>query len=238
MSIDWKKTQRKLNEAGFAVGVEDGVPGRATYGALIGYAVRRQPDTIIRAIAPEFPRWLQPAGIMGSANRLAEFIAQTAHESGNYRRFEENMHYSAKRLMQVWPRRFKTLAAALPYAWDPGDPDREDVALANLVYGSRMGNEVDGTADNDGWDHRGSGMLQHTGAGEYKLLKDRLGSEPDDVRDPAKSVRAAADYWQRRNVNALIDRGDFAGARKAVNGGVLGLAEIADTRTRALKVLS
>ena len=101
-----------------------------------------------------------------------------------------------------------------------------------------MGNELDGTADNDGWDHRGSGLLQHTGAGEYATLKTQLGYEPDDVRDPVKSVLAACNYWKRRNVNGFIDRGDFKGARKAVNGGHFGLDEIAGKRNRALRVLS
>ncbi len=237
MAINWKTTQTNLQAQGYSPGPIDGLPGPSTYGALLGYAVRRQPDNAIRAIARELARLARGYGILDTPERFAEFIGQTAIESAGYTRFEENLRYSAKRMMQVWPSRFKTLAQAAPYAWDPSDPDREDIALANLVYGSRMGNERNGTADNDGWDHRGSGILQHTGAGEYALLKQRLGYEPDDVRDPAKSVLAALDYWSRASVNRFIDRADYSGARRAVNGGTHGLADVAAIRSRVLKVL-
>ena len=237
LAIDWKATQAAVQARGYSPGPQDGLVGPSTITALLAYAVGRQPDLNIRLVGRELARLAARYGLYESPARLAEFVAQTAIESGRYTTFEENMRYSAKRLMQVWPSRFKTLAQALPYAWDPSDPDREDIALANLVYGSRMGNERNGTADNDGWDHRGSGILQHTGAGEYALLKQRLGYEPDDVRDPAKSVLAALDYWSRASVNRFIDRADYSGARRAVNGGTHGLADVAAIRSRVLKVL-
>ena len=34
--------------------------------------------------------------------RMAAFLAQAAHESGQLNRLSENLNYSAKRLMQVW----------------------------------------------------------------------------------------------------------------------------------------
>jgi putative chitinase len=235
--IDWKATQQRLLAAGYSPGVIDGGPGPATYTALFAYEAIRQPDAILRSIGREASVHLPRFGISDTPERLAEFLGETSNETGAYTRFEENLHYSAKRLVEIWPNRFKTIAAALPYAWDSSDPDREDVALANLVYGGRMGNEADGTADDDGWDHRGSGLLQHTGAAEYAALKTRLGYAPDDVRDPGKSVLAACDYWQRRNINGFCDRGDWSGARKAINGGFIGLSEVSVRRTRALKVL-
>ncbi len=237
MAIDWKTTQAALQARGYSPGPVDGLTGPSTITALLAYAVGRQPDLNLRLIGRELARLAARFGLYESPARLAEFIGQTAIESARYTSFEENMRYSAKRLMQVWPSRFKTLAQALPYAHDPSDADREDVALANFVYGGRMGNEADGTADNDGFDHRGSGILQHTGAGEYELLRQRLGYDPDDVRDPAKSVLAALDYWERRQVNSHVDRGHFASARKAVNGGSHGLAEVAAVRVRVLQVL-
>jgi putative chitinase len=42
--------------------------------------------------------------------RAAAFFAQIAHESGELGRLVENLSYSAKRLMQVWPKHFPTLA--------------------------------------------------------------------------------------------------------------------------------
>ena len=152
--IDYRKAQVALAKAGFAPGPNDGVWGPSTCTALLAHQAQRQPDATLRALgraaAVELPRY----GITNSPARLAEWLAQTGNETGGYTRFEENLRYSARRLLEIWPSRFKTLAQALPYAWDPTDPDREDVALANLVYGARMGNQVNGTADNDGWDYR------------------------------------------------------------------------------------
>lgn len=236
--IDWKRAQTRLNAAGYSSGTPDGIAGTMTLSALVGYTVARKGDPVLGSIGKQLAASGASYGITDRPGRLAEFLAQTSHETGGYRRFEESMHYSAKRLMAVWPRRFPTLASALPYAWDPSDPDREDVALANFTYGSRMGNEANGTDDNDGWDHRGRGMLQHTGAGEYALLKSRVNLNPDDLSDPAKAVIGALDYWQRRKVNDYCDRSDWTGARKAVNGGVIGLSEVAVIRKKVLGVLT
>lgn len=237
-SIDWKKTQAALQASGYSPGPADGVPGRTTYAALFGYMAGRQPDATLRALgmsaASAFPKY----GIDATPQRLAEFMAQTSHETGGYARFEENMRYSAKRLTQVWPSRFPTVASALPYAWDPSDPDREDVALANKVYGGRMGNERDGVDDDDGWDHRGGGLIQHTGAAEYEAIRSRLGYSPEDVHaDPVKMVVAACDFWQRASVSAAVDAGDYRLARRRTNGGYIGLDDVAARRARCLRVV-
>jgi predicted chitinase len=80
-------------------------------------------------------------------------------------------------------------------------------------------------------------MLQHTGADEYRKLKDRLGFDPDDVRDPAKSLIAACDYLARAKTQTFIDRGDFIKSRQSVNGGTIGITEVTIRRTRSLTVL-
>src|SRR5687767_14886820 len=81
--------------------------------------------------------------------RIAAFLAQVALESMEFSHLVENLNYSAKRLMVVWPRRFPTLAAASPYA---RNPER----LANHVYAKRLGNG-DATSG-DGWRFRGRGL--------------------------------------------------------------------------------
>lgn len=238
-SINWKQTQLALAKAGYNPGPADGLPGRMTYAALFGYMAGRQPDATLRALGASAASAFSKYGVDGSPSRLAEFMAQTSHETGGYTRFEENMHYSAKRLTQVWPSRFPTVASALPYAWDPSDPDREDIALANKVYGGRMGNEKNGTNDNDGWDHRGGGLIQHTGFQEYEALRKRLGYTAEDVHtDLTKMVVAACDFWQRANVNGAVDAGDFRLARRRTNGGYIGLDDVAARRARCLRVVS
>lgn len=96
--------------------------------------------------------------------QAAHFIGQMAHESGNFKIKRENMNYSAKRLIQVWPGRFKLPNGkpnqlALQMAFNP-------VALANYVYddANRTKNyKLGNTQPGDGWRFRGNAALQLTG---------------------------------------------------------------------------
>ena len=236
--IDIRATQQRLQAAGYAPGIIDGIWGRATATALLAHQAQRRPDAILMALGRAMATHLPASGVLETPARLCELLGETGNETGGYTAFEENLHYSAKRLMQVWPSRFKSLAQAAPFAWDPSDPDREDVALANMVYGGRMGNEANGTADNDGWDTRGGGLIQHTGKSEYDALR-RIGITPEQVHggDPDAMVRALLDYWGRVGANAYCDRGDVRGLRKRVNGGYIGVDEVARRRARSLEVV-
>ena len=69
--------------------------------------------------------------------RMAAFLAQVGHESGQLRSLVENLNYSAKALLRVWPKRFTPQSAAL-YA---GHPEM----IANFVYVGRMGNGPEST---------------------------------------------------------------------------------------------
>ena len=100
--------------------------------------------------------------------REAAFLAQTAHESQNFTRLVENLNYSAKRLTQVWPKRFPTLDKAQPYA---NNPEK----LANFTYANRNGNGSE--ASGDGWKYRGRGFIQITGRANYKACSDGLGAD-------------------------------------------------------------
>ncbi|NML22450.1 hypothetical protein HHL16_16315 [Pseudoflavitalea sp. G-6-1-2] len=90
---------------------------------------------------------------------LHEFLANVLHESNEFRQYEEDLNYTAKRLMEVWPLRFRTLQEALNCAYQPKK-------LAIKVYNGRMGN----TAPMDGWDFRGSGPIQMTGKSNFILF--------------------------------------------------------------------
>lgn len=69
--------------------------------------------------------WLDPINAamqrwgIDTPARVAYFLAQIGVESGGLARLEENLSYSAERLMAVWPSRFKTLSAAQAYARNP-----------------------------------------------------------------------------------------------------------------------
>ena len=91
---------------------------------------------------------------MDTADILEDFIPNLLVECAEFTKFEENLRYSASRLMQVWPSRFPTLSKAKQAAYN-------GQLLGNIVYGGRLGN----TMPNDGWWFRGSGPLQGTGKG-------------------------------------------------------------------------
>ena len=85
---------------------------------------------------------------MDSPLRLAHFMAQCAHESGNFKLVVENLNYSADGLLKVFPKYFKDKATADSYA-------RKPEAIANRVYADRMGNGPE--ASGDGFRFRGRG---------------------------------------------------------------------------------
>ena len=209
--------------------------------------------------APDWPAILAAAGFIEPAmwarhiafpaarrgihrgRRAAAFAATIGHESAGGTRLVEGMGYSAARLMKVWPSRFPTLSAAQPYAWDPSDPDREDIALANLVYGGRMGNENDGTADNDGWDYRGRGLIGLTGKDAYSIAADQLGlpllQQPDLAAQPNVAAEVACWVWAAwKGCNPLADAGHVEAWRRRINGGLIGLADVRARYEAALRV--
>lgn len=156
------------------------------------------------------------AGLLDSANRMQFLLAQIGHESGGLSIVEENLNYSAARMMAVWPSRFPTLASAQPYAKNPQK-------LANKVYGGRMGN----TGPNDGWTYRGRGFIQITGKDGYQNVGSISGlslvQHPDQAADlkHAGAVVAAFSTWKK--LNAPADAGDFVTHTKRINGGTIGL---------------
>lgn len=157
-------------------------------------------------------------GINDNALRLAHFMAQVLHESGGLCIIEENLSYTAKRLMVIWPKRFPTLESARPFEKNPQ-------ALANKVYGGRMGN----SDPDDGWRYIGRGLLQITGRESYARYGTRLGcdlvGDPALASDPAWSLCIAAEEWTDKNCNNFADQDDIATITKRINGGLIGFDE-------------
>lgn len=201
------------------------------------------PD-VLRAVAPRAnPAFLAASSSLGAimaghgfdtVDAQAELIAQTAHECAGYTVFQENLNYSAQRLVQVWPKRFPSIADAQPYAKNPK-------ALAIKVYGSRGGNRA-GTED--GWNYRGSGPLQHTFLPEFDRVQKRTGlpvvAKPDMLRDPAHAEamwQAACTYFVDRGALAPAKAGNTEAVTLRVNGGKNGLADRKLLKQRAIAVL-
>lgn len=166
--------------------------------------------------------------------RAAHLIGQCAHESAGFTRAQESLNYSTpERLMAVWPRRFPRRRDAVPCVANPQ-------ALAERVYGGRLGNRAPG----DGWRYRGRGWLQLTGRANYRrfgrLLGLALEAEPDLAAAPGIAWRIAALYLatrQRQGRTALdwADANDSRMVTRIVNGGLTGLA---DRRARTAAALA
>lgn len=175
-----------------------------------------------RADAPDWLVPLQDASELFEIDtpaRVAAFLAQCAHESSGFVRLEENMNYSASRLLAVFPRYF-TPEQAINYAYH-----RE--AIANRVYANRLGNGDE--ASGDGWKYRGRGLIQLTGATNYRRcgleLKINLHAFPDLLIEPTFAAHSAAWFWHDRGCNDFVDAGDFEGLTRRINGGTIGLED-------------
>jgi putative chitinase len=160
--------------------------------------------------------------------RLAHFLAQILHESGNFRFKEENLNYSVQGLRAVFPKYFPNDEIAEEYA-------RKPEKIASRVYGSRMGNGDESSGD--GWKYRGRGLIQLTGCDNYKAcgsaLKLNLTENPDLLcENPEVIVLSACWYWASRNLNVLADNDDILGITKKINGGINGLED----RSRKLSI--
>ncbi|MFC7609154.1 hypothetical protein [Teichococcus aestuarii] len=158
------------------------------------------------------------AGLHARPARCHFFLAQLGHESEGLRRVEEDLSYSAARLMQVWPARFPTLAAATPCARNPE-------ALAERVYGGRMGNDRQG----DGYRYRGRGYLQLTGRDAYRAVGALAGlpleAQPELAATPQHALAVACGVWVWKALNPYCDAGDFTGLSRRINGGLVGLQD-------------
>jgi putative chitinase len=150
---------------------------------------------------------------------MLQFMAQISHECGAGLEVEENLNYTAQRMMQVWPSRFHSLAEAEPYAHNPQ-------ALANKVYNGRMGNAID---SNDGWNYRGRGATQCTGREGYQKLGQKLGidllSHPELVNAPQSFLECGAGDFILCGCLLPALSGDLYKVTLKLNGGTVGLAE-------------
>lgn len=192
----------------------DGALGPVSYAALFNKMAGKvlpNAEAFGRGAAKHFPAYEITTPL-----RLAHFMAQTHVESMGYTRLVESLGYSAKRLVQVWPRRFPTLAAAAPYANNPR-------MLAEKTYGGRMGN----TQPGDGWRFIGRSIKQITGRENYTKCAARTGldlvNNPELAADPEHSVHIACDYWGSRCINPMADHDDLEDVTQAINGGLNGI---------------
>jgi len=155
--------------------------------------------------------------------RLAHFLAQCAHESGNFKVTTENLNYSKEGLMKVFGKYFPNEVLAKQY-------ERKPNTIANRVYASRMGNGDENSQD--GSKFKGRGFIQLTGKQNYtafdNVVDDDILANPDLVATKYPLLSAAW-FWDSRKLNALADKGktdeDVKAITKMVNGGTHGLED-------------
>lgn len=183
------------------------------------------------ALAQSAPSRFAAAGVTSNL-RLAHWLGQNAHESMGFARLVENLTYSSpQRLMAVWPTRFRTVAAATPFVRDPQ-------ALANKVYGGRMGNVDPG----DGWKYRGRGIKMITGRNNYaqmaELMRLPLVDSPELLEQPAHALASSLAFWVRNGCNEIADRDDIVALTRRINGGLVGLDDRRQRTARAKALLA
>ena len=155
--------------------------------------------------------------------RAAHFFAQTAHETGGFKAFAENLNYSAQGLQGIFGKYFPgTLEES--YA-------RQPEKIANRVYASRMGNGNE--ASGDGWKFRGRGALQLTGKANYEAFAKYLGTnevmENPDLVATKYSFDSAMFFFEKNKLWTICDKGINDAAilelTKRINGGTHGLED-------------
>ncbi|WP_323158223.1 glycoside hydrolase family 19 protein [Pseudomonas viridiflava] len=142
--------------------------------------------------------------------RIAAFIAQIGHESGQLRYVRElgGSEYLSK--------------------YDTGK------------LAERLGNTPEADGDGQFYRGRGliqvTGLANYAECGEALGLD--LINHPELLELPEHAAMSAAWYWSTRGLNALADKGDFLLITRLINGGTNGLADRQALYERALKVLA
>jgi len=164
--------------------------------------------------------------------RVAHFVAQCAHESGNFVFIKENLNYKAASLMTVFKKYFPTAELATQYA---NKPER----IANRVYASRMGNGDE--ASGDGYRYCGRGLIQLTGKDNYTFFAGSLGISVEEASEYLATFEGAAQsacwFWEQNNLNRFADANDVKGLTRAINGGQIGIIDREEHTRHALHVL-
>ena len=176
------------------------------------------PDHVIAQIPDTAARF----GITNNL-RLAHFLSQCGHESGNWKAVRENLNYSAKGLMGIFKKYFPNASLANAY-------ERKPEKIANRVYASRMGNGPE--ASGDGYKFRGRGYIQLTGKENYTrfdaTVPENIVADPDLVATKYP-LASAAFFFNSNKLWAICDKGSDSGTvtavTKRVNGGTIGLAD-------------
>lgn len=142
-------------------------------------------------------------------------LAQCAHESARFRRRKENLNYSPEGLLKTFPKYFKNLAEARSYA-------RRPMAIANRVYGGRMGNDK----KSEGGKFIARGGIGLTGKRNHVLFKEATGidvvANPSLLEQDRYFFHPAGFFWVENGLDLLAS---FRDCTRRINGGLNGLKD-------------
>jgi putative chitinase len=228
-------TESKVKEWQLANGLTaDGVVGDGTWSKMFGGEVIKEdiviptggvfkleklkghiPDTVIAQIPDTAKKFNITTPL-----RLAHFLAQCGHESGNFKAVSENLNYSADGLKKIFPKYFPGNLSE-SYAKNPEK-------IASKVYGSRMGNGDETTKE--GYKFRGRGYIQLTGKSNYTNFAKFIGEDTvgnPDLVSTKYPLASAAFFFDSNKLWSICDKGaDVAtvtAVTKRVNGGTIGI---------------
>jgi putative chitinase len=175
------------------------------------------PDSVIA----EIPMIIEKYDI-DTALKLAHFLGQAGHESGNFKVVNENLNYSGDRLKVIFPKYFKDK--------DVSVYNRNPEKIANLVYGNRMGNGSESTGE--GYKFRGRGYIQLTGKDNYKAFGASIGEDftkNPDLVSSKYALASAAWFFSKNGLCSIAEKGIsddiITQITKRVNGGTIGLVD-------------
>ncbi len=150
---------------------------------------------------------------------VAMAMGQFSEECGAGLEMEENLNYTAQRLLQVFPTHF-TPGMAARAAHNPR-------LTADIAYGGRMGNRP--PPSDDGWNYRGRGFSQVTGREGYTALATKTGfdllNHPELLSDPDFALECGVADLVVCGCLPFALKGDIVGMTKHLNGGYNGLAD-------------
>ena len=164
--------------------------------------------------------------------RIAAFVAQCAHESGEFTTIKENLNYRWETLRKIFPKYFPTDELAKQFAQKPE-------AIANKVYANRMGNGDE--ASGDGYRYSGRGLIQLTGKDNYFWFAESIGISAEEASEYMGTFEGAAQsacwFWETNNLNKWADQGDIETLTRKINGGTIGIEDRKKHYAHALHVL-
>ena len=151
------------------------------------------------------------AGIKGE--ELAQFLGQTAHESGN---FKSMVELGGSDYFKKYEPKFVKDKKTKKFILDPKTKKPKNFNPKAATLGNTM--------PGDGEKYKGRGYIQLTGKYNYEQAGKALGLDlvknPQLVEKPEVAAKVAVWFWQNRVQSKVSDFGDTKAATKPINPGL------------------